>query len=277
MNRVAMNSMRQAARLSVAASIFGGVALCQGEEDQSATKAEGQEALESKLDHLEAWHKRWTSAVDANTNPGWHVQDVNPNLVKYKEHMMSEDGECNFFVPLCGKTVDLVWLAQFGFVAGVEIAQEAIDQFAEEHKLEWDGEALEKSDKKLYRASAPGSENHVAIGKMDLFNLPHGWSDLGESGHNKFTHIWDRASLVAIDPDMRKQYVETMVQQTTPDATVLLCTFEYPEGVRPGPPHSVTEDIVRELFDPHFTVELLERHEAPMPETSEAVYLMKKR
>ncbi|GBG24271.1 Thiopurine S-methyltransferase [Hondaea fermentalgiana] len=250
---------------ATAAGASAGNAMCQG-EDGEATEPE----------HLEMWLKRWTTQYKTE-KPGFHMEAVNPNLIKYREQFITGEGPRNFFVPLCGKTLDLLWLAQFGFVGGVEISQDAIDQFAEANGLSWDKEAIEKSNKALFRATAPGSGNQLAIGKMDFFNLPDGWSDLGESQKHKFNFVWDRASLVAINPPMRQDYVKTIVEQCTPDAKVLLCTFDYAPGVREGPPHAVSEATVRELFEPFFVVDLLDRHTTPMPETEELVFLMKRK
>jgi len=231
---------------------------------------------QQKPKQTESWVNMWTEQFQTK-QPFWHIDAVNKRLLQFEDRFIAKGEKHNFFVPLCGKSLDLTWLSQYGFVAGVEISQDAIDQFAAENKLTWDKDTLQKSDEKLYSAHSAATSNDIVIGKMDFFNLPDGWSDLGASKKHKFDRVWDRASLVAIEAPLREQYVEVIREQTSPNAIVLLSTFEYPEGAHPGPPYCVPESIVRELYEDYFTVELLMKRPIPMPHTEELVFCMKKR
>ena len=51
--------------------------------------------------------------------------------------------------------------------------------------------------------------------------------------------VYDRASLIALPPDMRKDYVRHMLDILPPTARMLLMTLEYAEGAMDGPPFSV--------------------------------------
>merc|ERR1712224_784479 len=106
------------------------------------------------------------------------------------------------------------------------------------------------SDKKTHSA--------VKILRGDFFLL-------GSVAPSKFGGVWDRASLVAIEPTMRGSYAKTMGEAMAPGAVMLLSTFwrekGTPEAMRAGPPFSVSERDVRGMYeglDWVASVELLE-------------------
>ena len=77
------------------------------------------------------------------------------------------------------------------------------------------------------------------------------------------TSLYDRASLVALPPELRARYAEKMraLSVGSPTLTYLLVTFEYDQSIAAGPPFSVPESEVRSLYGAHFKIELLDRHE----------------
>jgi thiopurine S-methyltransferase len=64
--------------------------------------------------------------------------------------------------------------------------------------------------------------------------------------------IYDRASLIALPPEMRRRYAEKLAEliasAAIKNAQTLLITLEYDQSVLPGPPHSVPANEVRDLF-----------------------------
>ena len=52
------------------------------------------------------WEKRWETG-----QIGFHLAEVNPLLVRH-HHVLPP--RARVFVPLCGKSLDLVWLAKEG-------------------------------------------------------------------------------------------------------------------------------------------------------------------
>ena len=78
------------------------------------------------------WHSRWES-----NKIGWHAEQVNQNLIEYFSKLNLVDGD-KIFVPLCGKSVDMLYLLQRGLkVVGVEMSEIAAKQFFNENKLEY--------------------------------------------------------------------------------------------------------------------------------------------
>ena len=70
------------------------------------------------------WQARWQ-----RNQIGFHRQEVNPGLKKYWPTLQVAPGRC-VFVPLCGKSLDLLWLAEQGYcVLGVELIEKAVVDF----------------------------------------------------------------------------------------------------------------------------------------------------
>ena len=79
---------------------------------------------------VSGWKDLWEKGVFP-----WHKEDINPKLEKYWSILMEAAGksnpkECRFFVPLCGKTKDLLFLYSKGFqVIGCEGVHKACTDF----------------------------------------------------------------------------------------------------------------------------------------------------
>jgi thiopurine S-methyltransferase len=84
----------------------------------------------------------------------------------------------------------------------------------------------------------------------DFFNLQA--DDIGN-----VTDIFDRASLIALPKEMRSEYVSKITELQKPGTRTLLITLTYPENEMDGPPFSVSEKEVNELYRDNFKVEKL--------------------
>jgi thiopurine S-methyltransferase len=69
--------------------------------------------------------------------------------------------------------------------------------------------------------------------------------------------VYDRASLVALPPEMRERYARHLVEILPSGAQVLLVTFDYPQEEMPGPPFAVSVEEVRALYGSQAEVRLL--------------------
>jgi len=86
------------------------------------------------------WHDRWE-----NDRIGFHQETINPYLNEYVSHLKKSTSRC-IFVPLCGKTKDMLWLSEKGFhVVGVEINEKAIISFFSENKIEYSKRRIKHS------------------------------------------------------------------------------------------------------------------------------------
>lgn len=187
------------------------------------------------------WHQRWQ-----NNEIGFHQQEVNPYLAHYYGHLgpdIAARSKLRVFVPLCGKSQDMIWLAQNGYsVVGVEVSQIAVEDFFRENEL-----PLEKSEQ---GAHIKYSSGQIEIWQGDYFSLQR--EQLGA-----ISDVYDRASLIALPPEMRQDYATKMSELLVPDERIMLVTLSYDQAQMGGPPFSVSEDEVRSLYQDHFQIDKL--------------------
>jgi len=187
---------------------------------------------------MEYWHNRWDKHLT-----GWHRDVFNDLLEKHWPSINPpKDGEV--LVPLCGKSLDMIWLAKQGYkVVGLELVQQAIETFFLENKLE---SSTIKVDKHTKYSSPP-----FTIYQGNIFDL--------QSGMIQADAWYDRAAMVALPNSVRQQYVKQIYNQTKPGAVGLLITFSYPEEEKEGPPFSLPDQAVIDYFSNGFEVECLEK------------------
>ncbi|HRN61882.1 MAG TPA: thiopurine S-methyltransferase [Luteimonas sp.] len=187
------------------------------------------------------WHERWQ-----DNRIGFHRDAPLPLLTRHWASLQLPAGSC-VFVPLCGKSLDMVWLAEQGHrVLGVELSAMAIAQFFADRGL-----TPETHD------SAAG-RHHVAgpweLIEGDAFALPA--SLLADCAG-----VYDRAALVALPPEMRATYAATSFRRLPAGCRGLLVTLEYPQAEKAGPPFSVDEAEVRERLERDWSIDLLQRRD----------------
>ncbi len=171
------------------------------------------------------WLSRWKQG-----KTGWHEAAGNLGLRKYWPPVAVG---CRVLVPLCGKTPDLLWLAEQGCdVTGVELSEVAARAFFEESGIPFD---IERSGG---QTRFIGSEKTITIVCGDYF----------EFSEQPFDALYDRASLVALPHQQRPHYIEHTKTLLKPDATVLLVTLEYDQSLADGPPFSVMANEVESYW-----------------------------
>ena len=67
--------------------------------------------------------------------------------------------------------------------------------------------------------------------------------------------VYDRASLIALPPAMRKSYAEHLRAILPDKMNVLLVTMDYHQAEMDGPPFAVTEQEVAALYQDYFKSE----------------------
>ena len=195
----------------------------------------------------EFWRERWRSG-----QIGFHRGDVNPFLRAHLDALLGAGPDPRrVLVPLCGKSVDLEFLAAQGAeVVGVELVEDAASAFFAERGLT---PAVTRADG-VARYAARG----ITIVVGDFFAQD-------AAGLGTFDAVWDRAALVALPPALRSRYAPHLASFVRPAGRLLLVTFVF-DGPPVGPPHSVPDDEVRALFDASFALTLLGRHDI-LPES----------
>lgn len=191
----------------------------------------------------EFWHAKW-----AANQIGFHLEDVNPLLIEYWSHT-KPSREDKVFVPLCGKSEDLVWLAtKHDKVQGVELSLIAVRAFFAEHFYTPMVVPI-NGQHELYQF------DELSIYSGDFFNAPVEPVDI----------VYDRASLVALPKEMRQDYVDRIKGLLEPGARILLITLDYDQSLMAGPPFAVAEQEVRHLFDGMRITKLNRNENADMP------------
>ena len=164
----------------------------------------------------EPWLERWREG-----KIGWHEAQANLGLQKY----WTASGK-RVLVPLCGKTLDLLWLERQGNeVVGVELSEIAVQAFFEENEIPY---SLVEGELTAYVAE----DLAITIYCGDYFEFSEG----------PFDAVYDRAALIALPADMRGAYVEHTQSLLAADAEQMIITLEYDESITTGPPFSVPAD-----------------------------------
>ena len=169
----------------------------------------------------------WKSAWEEGRT-GFHQEKYHEQLLKsFPELQPKKDP--SVFVPLCGKTRDMIWLHDQGLrVSGIELHDPAVKAFFEEN---------------------PDMRGKVSISCGDFFKIE-------EKNHYDF--VYDRAALVALPSEMRKAYAKKIHQALRFGGKCLLISYEYDSAELTGPPFSVTEKEIHELYEKNFSIILRE-------------------
>ena len=184
----------------------------------------------------EFWNEMWEVG-----RLGFHLEEVNSKLAQFHAELAPKTGRG--LVPLCGKSLDLVFLAQQGHeVVGVEFVRAGVEAFFRERGVD----AETQSDELGTRLSAGG----VTIWNSDFFVL-------SPEALGRFQWVFDRAALVAIDPKRREEYVARIASLLDSGGRLLLVTLGYPQQVVSGPPFNVGPDDVRRLYGQDFEIKIL--------------------
>lgn len=187
------------------------------------------------------WHQRWR-----DKQIGFHQDKPTPLLLKHWPSLQVAAGS-RVFVPLAGKTLDMVWFAAQGLrVLGVELSRIAVEEFFDEHGLE--PEVSESTYGVHYRAGG------IELICGDAFALDA--AVLADC-----TAVFDRAALIALPAPLRRRYVDEVYPRLPAGCRGLVITLEYPQHEKDGPPFSVGEDEVRELYGRAWNVTTLERRD----------------
>lgn len=174
----------------------------------------------------EFWESRWNEGQIA-----FHRPEPNVLLV---EHIAYFEGAKRIYVPLCGKSVDLAYLRGRGHeVIGTEFVPLAIEQLFAAL-----GETPTVTKRGPYRAH---EVKGLTILQGDAFEVTP--ELLG--GHVDM--IYDRASMIAVAPATRAQFMETFNRVLSPKGRIAEIVFEYDQTKIDGPPWSVKEEELDEM------------------------------
>lgn len=187
---------------------------------------------------VDFWLDRWQE-----NRIGFHQASVNQYLQDHWPQLGLTDNS-TVFVPLCGKSIDMLWLKDQGHqVLGIELSEIAVNDFFRENDLE---KTAQNDHPHFASCTTDGITLHIG----DFFNLNR--NDLKD-----IAAVYDRASLVALPPEMRQDYASHLGAILPIDISVLLVSMEYQQEEMQGPPFSVEESELRTLFQADFSISKL--------------------
>lgn len=208
------------------------------------------------------WLQLWR-----NDEIDFHQKSVNQLLQQFWPKL-----ECNkssrIFVPLCGKSLDILWLAEQGYrVIGVELSSIAVRDFFQENGLQ-----PVKTRTKNFTLWQHGN---ISIFCGDYFKLSK--KDLGH-----IDTVYDRAALTALPEDVRKNYVAHIARLISSRSKVFLLTIEDAEKGETLKQALGVGDEIKSLYTKDFEISLthvdsiyeqdLTRHDVPPVRVEYKVY-----
>jgi thiopurine S-methyltransferase len=185
----------------------------------------------------EFWHERWHL-----NQIGFHSEKINQHLQQNWPALSISPGS-RVFVPLCGKSNDMLWLLAQGYeVIGVELSPLAVQAFFDENRL----------------SAKTSQQGKFSVSEADGLRIYCGdFFDLTVNDLAGVSAVYDRASLVALPPEMRAAYAAHMQHLLGPGTKTLLVAFNYPQHEMQGPPFSVQASEVQAIYRSWCDVELL--------------------
>ena len=207
----------------------------------------------------EFWHQMWEQPQQGFDQP-------QPNdFLKQYWPTLGLNGDEVVLVPLCGKSIDMVWLAQQGHkILGVELSEKALAAFVTEHQL----------------AAQPLDHAHFVgyqTPEMTLFGGD--FFKLSAEDCTEVTAFYDRAALVALPPEMREQYVAHLTALCPADSKGLLVVMDYDQSAMSGPPFAVSDAEVERLLSADFDLQkrASETRERKGVKITESVYACRRK
>lgn len=183
------------------------------------------------------WRDKWIA-----NQIGFHEDSTHPMLQRHWRSLNIESVE-RIFVPLCGKSKDMMYLCSLGHhVIGLELSEIAIDAFLAENEITAKREEI--GDFVRYSA------DDYTLYCGDIFKFD-------SSVCGAFGGLYDRAALIALPPEMRTDYVAKLRSLCSAGTRGLLVTVTYPpEEIKP-PPFAVPNNEVNALYKPWCEIEIL--------------------
>lgn len=186
----------------------------------------------------EFWLKRWQA-----NEIGFHQNEPQAPLMR-NWTKLNVPKAATVFVPLAGKSLDMVWFAEQGHkVLANELSRLAVETFFTERGLK--PSIREHENFLIYSAGV------YEIWCGDFFLLQAEMIATAAA-------VYDRAALVAMPPEKQDAYVRKLAALVQPGTPALLIGLDYDQGEIAGPPFAIPQTRVRELLEHDFSVEVLE-------------------
>lgn len=187
----------------------------------------------------ELWLNMWEKK-----NIPFHKSTVNSALIAYASQLSCNAGD-TILVPLCGKSLDMVWLAQQGYkVIGIELSAIACEEFFSENNIE---HQIIIEDKFTHYKS-----KDIEIFCGDFFTVT-------KNDFPEIKAIYDCKSLIALPAEIKQKYIKHLLQLVNPTAIKILLLVIEATGKIQGPPFPINKNEIKALFGSQYQIEELKR------------------
>lgn len=199
------------------------------------------------------WRQCWR---DQQTD--FHQQEVNRLLTRFWRGLDLAPGS-RVFVPLCGKSLDMIWLAQQGHeVIGLELSPVAVRAFFSENRMQ-------PSQRKVGQFTL-WQCGKISILCGDYFAVAG--ADLGN-----IDVVYDRAALTALPEDIRRLYVAHLKLILPAACKVFLLTVEDADEGETREVTLGTSAEITALYTEAFVIELAHVESVLEPDEDDATGL----
>jgi thiopurine S-methyltransferase len=204
------------------------------------------------------WESCWTEDKSF-----WHKDQTHPILRKYEDKLIpSANNDTTVFFPLCGKTLDMRYFLEKGYnVLGIEGVESVVLEYFKENGISYEvvDITLNGSDLKVFVAG----KLTIICGNCFITEPLPPTSGIPEYATRKVDAVFDRGSMVAILPTLRKDYIKFMQKWAKSGTKLLLHGPEYDQTLKEGPPFSVSYAQMKELYEGIADHEMLESIDNP--------------
>ncbi|KAM4706065.1 thiopurine S-methyltransferase-like isoform 2-T3 [Rhinophrynus dorsalis] len=194
--------------------------------DSSTEQPELKISSEIKQDRVltaNDWVQRWE-----NRNIAFHQDNIHQFLSEFLDTMLNNREQLNIFFPLCGKAVDMKWLAHMGHnIVGVDVSEIGLKEFFEESKIDYVEEAMtEIPGAKVFKSTS----GNISLYCCNIFDL--------------------------------SDYTNLMLSFMAKDCRYLLVTLNYNPALIKGPPFYVSDADLERFLGPLCTIKHLKTVDA---------------
>lgn len=205
---------------------------------------------------VQDWEHMWKDG-----QLGGMTTKSHPMLIKHSQLLIKADRSNRIFVPLCGNSIDLLWLAQKGCsVVGSEIVAFACQAFFTDNNIPYEVQNIQGMDGNVYRSK--DDKLDIRIFQCDHYKLS---SKL--IGY-KFDGVWDRGAFNSVALKQRASYVQHMSTLLTSSAVNLVAVTQYEIDSPDNADHGIpgTAESVHIAYQPFAEVQqidcdITERHQ----------------
>ena len=170
---------------------------------------------------LDFWSQVWQEGTIR-----FHQKDYNSQMISFFKDMDLKGK--SVFIPLAGKTKDILFfLEKRSFVTAIEFVESAIIDFFKENNIHYT-----KKDSTYF---APNLTFHC----MDYFKF---------EVSAPFDVLYDRASQVVFNSELRPAYYDHMKTLISPQTIVLLAAIDHSGPSDYGPPYKISPAEVTEAY-----------------------------